>query len=79
MSEQHATSATTGRRSPSTLGQYVVGQLLVVTVGGSIVVSALRDDSGYGVVFGAFLLGIGLVSLLATLLELAHGRSAHAP
>jgi len=77
VSEQHATSATTGRRSTGTLGLYVVGQLLVVAVGGSVLRSALGDASGYGAVFGAFLLGIGLVSLLATLLELAHGRSAH--
>ena len=49
MSEQHATAATTGRRSTGTLGLYVVGQLLVVVVGGSIVGSALGDGSGNSV------------------------------
>ena len=78
MSEQHATSATTGRRSAGSLGLYAVGQVLVVAGRRSASwTAALGDGSGYGVVFGGFLLGVGLVSLLATLLELAHGRVPH--
>jgi hypothetical protein len=77
VSEQHATSATTGRRSTGMLAAYAVGQLLVVVFGVAIVVAAADDGSGYGIVFGAFLAGIGLVSLLATGLEAVHGRSSH--
>ena len=76
MSEQHASSATTGRRSAGRLALYGVGQVLVALVGIGIVTAALKDGSGYSVVFGGFLLGVALVSLLATVLEAVHGRAS---
>ncbi len=77
MSNVAPRSRRTGRRSAGTLLLYVVGQALVALVGIGIATGALREASTAGVVLGLFLLGVAVVSLLATVLELVHGRGAH--
>ena len=67
----------TGRRSPGRLAAYGTAQILVALVGAGTLVVALDRGDASTVVYGAFTLGFGLVSLLATVLEAVHGRRAH--
>jgi hypothetical protein len=67
----------TGRRSPGKLAAYAVAQVLVALVGGATLVVALGWRDASTAVYGAFMLGFGLVSLLATTLEAVHGRRTH--